>query len=164
MYCLDRVTVVVKAKPKLAKVEPFKTVLSDNREAIAKLSMNDLLKIVAATLTGMSVEEFQTEVKAWLDTAKDPRWKLPYTELTYQPMQEVLKYLRDNGYKTYIVTGGGQDFVRVYSEATYGIPPEQVVGSALGTKYSYDKSGKPFLTKEPKLLLNDNNAGKPEGQ
>jgi len=126
--------------------------------------MDDLLKIVAATLTGMSVEEFQTEVKAWLDTAKDPRWRLPYTELTYQPMQEVLKYLRDNGYKTYIVTGGGQDFVRVYSEATYGIPPEQVVGSALGTKYSYDKSGKPFLTKEPKLLLNDNNAGKPEGQ
>ena len=78
-------------------------------------------------------------------------------------MQEVLKYLRDNGYKTYIVTGGGQDFVRVYSEQTYGIPPEQVVGSALGTKYGYDKAGKPIITKEPKLLLNDNNAGKPEG-
>ena len=78
-------------------------------------------------------------------------------------MQEVLKYLRANGYKTYIVTGGGQDFVRVYSEATYGIPPEQVVGSAGGTKYGYDKDGKPFLTKEPRLLLNDNNAGKPEG-
>ena len=163
MYCLDRVPAVVKAKPKLAKVEPFKTVMSGNREKIAKLSMDDLLKIVAATLTGMSVEEFQAEVKAWLATAKDPRWKRPYTELTYQPMQEVLKYLRDNGYKTYIVTGGGQDFVRVYSEDTYGIPPEQVVGSALGTKYEYDKSGKPFLIKEPKLLLNDNNAGKPEG-
>jgi len=162
MYCLDRVPAVVKAKPKLAKIEPFKTVMSGNREAIAKLSMDDLLKIVTATLTGMSVKEFQTEVKAWLATAKDPRWKKPYTELTYQPMQEVLKYLRDNGYKTYIVTGGGQDFVRVYSEATYGISPEQVVGSALGTKYGYDKSGKPFLTKEPKLLLNDNNAGKPE--
>ena len=78
-------------------------------------------------------------------------------------MQEVLKYLRANGYKTYIVTGGGQDFVRVYSEQTYGIPPEQVVGTAGGTKYGYDKDGKPFLTKEPKLLLNDNNAGKPEG-
>ena len=163
MYCLDRVPAVVKAKPKLAKVEPFKTVMSGDREKIAKLSMDELLKIVAATLTGMSVEDFQTEVKAWLATAKDPRWKRPYTELTYQPMQEVLKYLRDNGYKTYIVTGGGQDFVRVYSEATYGIPPEQVVGSALSTKYDYDKSGKPFLIKEPKLLLNDNNAGKPEG-
>ena len=78
-------------------------------------------------------------------------------------MQEVLGYLRANGYKTYIVTGGGQDFVRVYSEATYGIPPEQVVGTAGGTSYSYDKDGKPILTKEPKLLLNDNNAGKPEG-
>ena len=95
--------------------------------------------------------------------SKDPRWKKPYTELTYLPMQEVLKYLRANGYKTYIVTGGGQDFVRQYSEETYGIPPEQVVGSAGETKYGYDKDGKPFLTKEPKMLLNDNNAGKPEG-
>ncbi len=163
MYCLDRVPAVVKAKPELAKVEPFKTVLSGNREAIAKLSEGDLLKIVAATLTGMSVEEFNAEVKQWLAEAKDPRWKKPYIELTYLPMQEVLKYLRANGYKTYIVTGGGQDFVRVYSEAVYGIPPEQVVGSAGATKYGYDKSGKPFLTKEPKLLLNDDNAGKPEG-
>ena len=111
----------------------------------------------------MSVEEFNAEVKKWLATARDPRWKRPYTELTYLPMQEVLKYLRANGYKTYIVTGGGQDFVRVYAEQTYGIPPEQVIGTAGGTKYGYDKNGKPFLTKEPKLLLNDNNAGKPEG-
>ena len=154
---------VVKAKPELAKVEPFKTVLSGNREAMAKLSMKDLEKILAATLTGMSVEEFHAEAKKWLDTARDPRWKRPYTELTYLPMQEVLKYLRANGYKTYIVTGGGQDFVRVYSEQVYGIPPEQVVGTAGGTKYGYDKDGKPFLTKEPKLLLNDDNAGKPEG-
>ena len=78
-------------------------------------------------------------------------------------MQEVLSYLRANGYKTYIVTGGGQDFVRVYSEQTYGIPPEQVVGSMAGVTYGYDKDGKPILTKDPKLLLNDNNAGKPEG-
>ena len=111
----------------------------------------------------MTTEQFQAEVKKWLASAKDPRWNRPYTELTYQPMQEVLRYLRANGYKTYIVTGGGQDFVRVYSEQTYGIPPEQVVGSALGTKYGYDKDGKPILTKEPKLLLNDNDAGKPEG-
>ncbi len=163
MYCLERVPAVVKAKPELAKVEPFKTVLSGNREAMAKLSMKDLEKILAATLTGMSVDQFQAEVKQWIETAKDPRWKRPYTELTYQPMQEVLQYLRANGYQTYIVTGGGQDFVRVYSEQVYGIPPEQVVGTAGGTKYGYDKSGKPFLTKEPKLLLNDNNAGKPEG-
>jgi phosphoglycolate phosphatase-like HAD superfamily hydrolase len=163
VYCLDRVPVVVKEKPELAKVEPFKTVLSGNREAIAKLSMDDLLKILAATLTGMSVDDFTAEAKRWLETARDSRWKRPYTELTYLPMIELLKYLRANGYRTYIVTGGGQDFVRVYAEDVYGIPPEQVVGTAGGTKYSYDKEGKPFLTKEPKLLLNDNNAGKPEG-
>ena len=163
VYCLDRVPAVVKAKPELAKVEPFKTVLSGNREAIAKLSMNDLMKILAATLTGMSVDEFEAQAKAWLESAKDPRWKRPYTELTYVPMLEVLKYLRANGYRTYIVTGGGQDFVRVYADRVYGIPPEQVVGTAGGTKYGYDKNGRPFLTKEPKLLLNDDNAGKPEG-
>ena len=163
MYCLERVPAVVKAKPELKDVEPFKTVLSGKRQAMAKLSMKDLEKILVVTLTGMSVDAFNAEVKKWLETAKDPRWKMPYTELTYLPMQEVLKYLRENGYKTYIVTGGGQDFVRVYSEHVYGIPPEQVVGTAGGTKYGYGKDGKPFLTKEPKLLLNDNNAGKPEG-
>jgi phosphoserine phosphatase len=163
MYCLDRVPALVEAKPELAKVEPFKTVMSGNREAIAKLPEADLFKILAATLTGMSVETFNAEAKKWIETARDLRWKRPYTELTYLPMQEVLKFLRANGYKTYIVTGGGQDFVRVYSEATYGIPPEHVVGSAGGTKYGYGKDGKPFLTKEPKLLLNNNNAGKPEG-
>jgi len=163
VYCLDRVPAVVKEKPELAKVEPFKTVLSGSRAAIAKLPMDDLFKILAATLTGMSVEEFQAEVKRWLDTARDPRWKRSHTELTYLPMIELLKYLRANGYRTYIVTGGGQDFVRVYAEEVYGIPPEQVVGTASGTRYGYDKNGRPFLTKEPKLLLNDNNAGKPEG-
>jgi len=162
-YCLDRVPAIVKARPKLAKEEPFKTVLSGNREAIAKLPMKDLEKILAATLSGMTVDEFNADVKQWLATAKDPRWHKPYPELTYQPMQEVLKYLRANGYKTYIVTGGGQDFVRVYAEATYGVPPEQVVGSAGGTKFGYDRSGTPILTKEPKLLLNDDSAGKPEG-
>jgi phosphoserine phosphatase len=160
---LDRVPAVVKAKPELAKVRPIKTVLSGNREALAKLSIDDLLKIVAATLTGMSVDEFQAEARKWLDTAGDPRWKRPYTELTYLPIIELLKYLRSNGYKTYIVTGGGQDFVRVYSEEVYGIPPEQVAGSAGGTRYGCDKNGRPFLTKEPKLRLNDDNAGKPEG-
>jgi hypothetical protein len=130
---------------------------------MAKLSIRDLEKILAATTTGMSVEEFKAEANKWIETAKHPRWNRPYTELIYQPMLEVLQYLRDNAYKTYIVTGGGQDFVRVYAEKVYGIPPEQVVGTAGGTKYGYDKDGKPFLTKDPKLILNDNNAGKPEG-
>jgi phosphoglycolate phosphatase-like HAD superfamily hydrolase len=163
VYCLERVPAVAEQKPELKDVEPFKTVLSGDREAIAKLSMKDLEKILGATLTGMSVDEFNADVKKWLATAKHPRWNRPYTELTYQPMQEVLKHFRANGYKTYIVTGGGQDFVRVYAEQVYGIPPEQVVGSIGGTKYGYDKDGKPMLTKEPRLLLNDNDAGKPEG-
>jgi phosphoserine phosphatase len=163
LYCLSRVPAVVKEKPELKSKEPFKTVLSGDKEAMDKLALKDWEEIVVATMSGMSVDQFQDEVKAWLKTAKHPRWDRPYTELTYQPMQEVLRYMRANGYKTYIVTGGGQDFVRVYSQQTYGIPPEQVVGTAGGTTYGYAKDGKPMLTKDPKLLLNDDNAGKPEG-
>jgi len=163
VYCLDRVPVIVKAKPELANVEPFKTVLSGKHEAIANLSKDDLMKILAATLTGMNVDDFQIDVMKWINSARDPRWKRPYTELAYLPMIELLKYLRANDYKTYIVTGGGQDFVRVYSEKVYGIPPEQVVGTMSGTSYGYNKDGVPILTKDPKLLLNDDNSGKPEG-
>jgi len=163
IYCLERVPAVVKAKPELANVEPFKTVLSGNREAMAKFAMPQLEMILAATLTGMTVDEFTSEVKKWLAAAKHPRFKQLYTDLTYQPMLEVMKLFRANGYRTYIVTGGGQDFVRMYSEQAYGIPPEQVVGSAGATHFGYDKSGKPILTKVAKLLLNDDTAGKPEG-
>jgi haloacid dehalogenase-like hydrolase len=163
VYCLERVPTVVAKKPQLRNVEPFKTVLSGNREAMAKLPMPALERILAETLSGMTVEEFTAEAKKWIETAKHPRWDRPYTELVYQPMLEILQYLRDNAYRTYIVTGGGQDFVRIYAEKVYGIPPEQIVGTAGATKYGYAKDGKPFLTKEPKLLLNDNNAGKPEG-
>ncbi len=163
MYCLDRVPAVVAEKPELGNVEPFKTVLSGNRGAIAKIPKPELVKVLVAMLTGMTTDQFQAEVKKWLATAKHLRWKRPYTELVYQPMLEVLTYLRDNGYKTYIVTGGGQDFVRVYAEQVYGVPPEQVVGTAGGTTYGYDKNSRPTLTKEPRLLLNDDKAGKPEG-
>ena len=162
-FCLDRVPTVVQAKPDLAKLAPFRTVLSGNREAIARLSTHDLLMVVAATLSGMDVDVFNSEVKTWLAAARDPRWKRPYTDLVYLPMIELLKYMRDNGYKTYIVTGGGQDFVRVYSAQVYGTPREQVVGSVGGITYRYGKDGRPVLIKEPKLLLNDDNAGKPEG-
>jgi len=163
IYCLERVPSLVKARPELADVEPIKTVMSGDREAISRLPTEDLEKILALTLTGMSVDEFRVEVAKWLDTARDPRWKRPYTELTYKPMQEVLQYLRANAFKTYIVTGGGQDFVRVYAERAYGIPPEQIVGTAGATKYEYGKDGKPVLIKEAKLVLNDNFGGKPEG-
>ena len=163
MYCLDRVPAVVKAEARTEEHRAVQDRALRQPGGDGEVTMKDLEKILAATLTGMTVDEFSAEVKKWIATAKDPRWKRPYTELVYQPMLEVLNYLRANGYKTYIVTGGGQDFVRVYSERVYGIPPEQVVGTAGGTKYGYDKDGRPFLTKEPKLLLNDDNAGKPEG-
>lgn len=162
-YCFDRVNKLVQEKPELKNVEPFKTVLSGNQKELASLSYSDLKKIAIATLTGMSVEEFQNEVRQWITTAKDHRWNRLYIELKYQPMIEVLQYLRSSGYKTYIVTGGGQDFVRVYAQETYGIPPEQVIGSAVGISFGYDKSGKPLLTRDPKLFFNDNDAGKPEG-
>ncbi|WP_428552030.1 HAD family hydrolase [Roseiarcus sp.] len=162
VYCFDRVPDLVKAKPELAKVEPFRTVLTGDREAIAKLGLDPLLKIVAATLTGVDVDTFRDEVAKWIAEARDPRWKRPYTELVYEPQIELLKYLRSVGYRTYIVTGGGQDFVRVYAQRVYGVPPEQVVGSAGAVSYQYGAKG-PVLIKEPKLLLNDDNAGKPEG-
>jgi haloacid dehalogenase-like hydrolase len=163
IYCLERVSVLARAKPEMKDIEPFKTVLSGNREAMAKLTLPDLEKILAATLTGMTVEQFSAPVKDWLGTAKHPRFKRLYTELVYQPMLEVMKLFRASGYKTYFVTGGGQDFVRMYSEQVYGIPPEQVVGSAGATQFGYDKSGKATLTKVPKLLLLDDKTGKPEG-
>jgi hypothetical protein len=162
-YCFDRVPTVVKARPELAKTEPFKTVLSGNRAAIEKLSKPELEKILAATLTGMSVEAFTADVKRWLATARDPRWKRPYTTLAYRPMLELLKYLRANGFKTYIATGGGQDFVRAYAEELYGVPPEQVIGSVGGLSYDYDSDGRPRITKDPQVLLSDNDAGKVEG-
>ena len=165
MYVLERVPALVKAKPELAEVAPYRPCWSPegrprgDGEAdggrLVQASRRHVDRHVGRSVPGRS-EEMDRRGQA-------PRWKKPYTELTYLPMQEVLKYLRANGYRTYIVAGGGQDFVRVYAEATYGVPPEQVVGTAGGTSYSYAKDGKPFLTKDPKLLLNNNNAGKPEG-
>jgi hypothetical protein len=110
----------------------------------------------------MDVDTFRDEVAKWIAEARDPRWKRPYTDLAYAPQIELLKYLRSVGFRTYIVTGGGQGFVRVFSERVYGIPPEQVVGTAGAMSFQYGAKG-PVLIKEPKLLLNDDNAGKPEG-
>ncbi len=163
VYCLDRVPAVVKERPALANVEPFRTVLTGDFAAIGKLSLHDFEAIAVATLTGMDVDVFAAQVKDWIGEARDHRWNKLYTDLAYQPMQEALSLFRANGFKTFIVTGGGQDFVRVYSQRVYGIPPEQVVGTAGGVKFGYGKAGKPLLTKEPRLLLNDDKAGKVEG-
>lgn len=163
VFCLDRVPAVVAVRPELRERPAFRTVLSGDRAAVARLSMAELEEILVATLTGMTTDAFAAEASAWLEAARDPRWNRPFTDLTYEPMQEVLRYLRANGYKTFIVTGGGQDFVRMYSESVYGVPPEQVVGTAGATAFGYDANGTPTLTKEPRLLLNDDKAGKPEG-
>jgi phosphoglycolate phosphatase-like HAD superfamily hydrolase len=145
----------------LKDIEPFKTVLSGDGAAIAKLPVPELLKIAALTHSGMTVEVFQKSVQDWITTAKHPRYKRLYTDLVYQPMLEVMQYVRASGYKTIIVTGGGQDFVRVYAERVYGIPRDQVVGSAAGTTFSYDAGGKAMLTKDPKLLWINDKSAKP---
>ncbi len=163
IYCLDRVREILKTRPELANTEPFRTVFSGKSDAIARLSMEDLEKIFNTAMSGMNVEEFAEQVKKWMNDSMHIRWNRPYTQLVYQPMIEVIQYLKSKGYRTYIVTGSAQDFVREYSEQVYGIPPEQVVGTVQATKYGYDKVGKPTLIKEPKVLLQDDYAGKPEG-
>src|SRR5271170_5872855 len=162
VYCIEHVGPLVKKKPQLKDREPFKTVLSGDREAIAKLSMRDLFEIVLATQSGMTVEEFRADVNKWLATARHPRWNRPYTELVYQPMLEVLRYLRANGYKTFIATGGSAGFVREYSDRVYGIPPEQVAGTEQAFKYGYGMDQRPILTREPKMVLDNLEAGKIE--
>lgn len=162
MFALDRVQELAPQHPEWKTQEPFKSVLAGDREAMAKFTEGDWAHIVAATHTGMSTEDFIAIAKQWLATAKDSRWKRPYTELIYQPMLEVMEYLRANGFRTYIVSGGGQEFVRVYSERVYGIPVEQVVGSSIVTKYQFT-DGKPALMREPKIFFIDDHDGKAIG-
>jgi hypothetical protein len=142
--------------------EPFKSVIAGDRAAMAKFTMKDLEKILLATHTGMTTGEFAAIVKDWFAKARNSHWHRPFIDLVYQPMLEVMQYLRANGYKTYIVTGGGQAFVRTYAEQTYGILPEQVIGSALETQFTYNAAGQAILMRPPKLLVNNNFSGKPE--
>jgi phosphoserine phosphatase len=162
VFALDRVVELAPEHPEWRDKEPFKTVLSGDREAMAKLSLRDLEEIVFATHAGMTVEAFDAIAAGWAAKARDHRWRRPYTELVYQPMLEVLALLRDNGYRTYIVTGGGQAFVRSYAGRVYGVGPSEVIGSTLGTKYGYDAAGEGVLIREPKLQLDNNNSGKAE--
>ncbi len=162
MFALARVHELAPQHPEWKQHEPFKTVLLNDHAALARFSESDWEVILAATHTGMSTADFEKVVKQWLATAKDPRFQKANTELVYQPMLEVMDYLRTNGFRTYIVTGGGQEFVRVYSEKVYGVPPEQVVGSSVLTKYEV-RDGNPVLMREPKVFFNDNNGGKPVG-
>lgn len=163
VFALDRVGELAPQHPDWKTTEPFKSVLDRDEEAIAKFSESDWEKIVAATHSGMTVEQFNDIAADWLAKSTDKRYKRHYTELVYQPMLELLSYLRDNGYKTYIVTGGGQDFVRAFAPRVYGVPPEQVVGTAGKTKFTVGESGKAELIKAPDILYVDDKTGKPEG-
>jgi phosphoserine phosphatase len=162
VFAFDRVHELAPQHPEWKTTGPFKSVIAGDRAAMSKFSMKDFEAIFAATLSGMSVGDFQKIAQDWLAKAEDQRWHKPYTQLIYQPMLEVLQYLRTNGYRTYIVTGGGQDFVRAYAEPVYGIPPEQIVGSALATDYTYNSQGEGILMRPAKVLLDNNNAGKAE--
>ncbi len=162
MFAFDRVKDVVKARPALANEPPFKAVVTGDREAMARFTEEDVMKLVAASQAGLTVEEFQATVKSWAATAKHPKFQRPYTELVYAPMVEAMKYLRSNGYRTYIVTGGGQEFVRAFAESIYGVPPEQVIGTMLKVGYSL-RDGVPTLINEPALFFNDDKGGKPVG-
>jgi hypothetical protein len=159
MFALARLAEMAPSHPEWKQKEPFKSVLAGDRAAMDKFTERDWLEIVAVTHTGMSNEVFEGLVKNWLATAKDPRFHRPFTDLVYQPMLEVMQYLRANGFRTYIVTGGGQEFVRAYSEKVYGVPPEQVVGSSVVTKF-VDTNGKSVLMREPKVFFVDDGPGK----
>jgi haloacid dehalogenase-like hydrolase len=162
MFALDRVHAMASQHPEWKSREPFKAVLSNDMGAIGKFSEGEWAEIVFLTHSGMSQAEFQDIVREWLVTARHPRFKRRYTELTYKPMREVMDLLRANKFKTYIVTGGGQDFVRAYADKIYGVPPEQVIGSLLAVQFEL-KDGRPELMRLPKLLFNDNFAGKAIG-
>ncbi len=162
IFALDRIHVMAPQHPQWRGQEPFKTVLSNDPRALGKLTERDWFVILAATHSGMSTDAFPALVAPWMDAARDPRFKHPYTDLVYQPMREVMDYLRSNGFTTYIVTGGGQDFVRVYAQRVYGIPPQQVIGSTIETAYAI-KDGKPTLMRLPKVGFIDDGDGKAIG-
>jgi hypothetical protein len=134
-------------------------VIGADKSAIASFAKAQWEKIIVATHTGVSVSDFNAAAKAWITNAKDRRWQRPYTDLIYLPMLEVMSYLRANGYRTYIVTGGTQAFVRAYAEKAYGIPPQDIIGTAVGTQFN-GANGR--MTLAPKLVLNDNFSGKAE--
>ena len=162
LFALDRVVALAPQHPQWKSTEPFSSVLVGDKAAVAKFTTNDLEKIVLATHTGMSVEAFHATAQAWIAEARNPRWNRRYTELIYQPMLEVMNLLRSKEFTNYIVTGGGQDFVRSYADSVYGLEPDKIIGSAIETEYTYNAGGAGMLMRTPKLQLNNNMSGKPE--
>jgi phosphoserine phosphatase len=161
-FALDRVKAEAPNHPEWATTQPFQAVLEGDMKTLAAAGEKGLVELVMATHAGMTTEQFQTIVADWIATARDPRFKKPYTELVYQPMLELLAYLRANGFKTFIVSGGGVEFMRPWTEKVYGIPPEQVVGSSIKTQFEM-KDGTPTLFRLPQVNFIDDKAGKPVG-
>jgi phosphoserine phosphatase len=161
-FALDRIKQLAPQHPEWKTKQPFKAVLDNDMKTLAASGEKGLAELVMVSHAGMSTAEFEKIVTDWFKTARHPRFKRPYTELAYQPMLELLAYLRANGFKTYIVSGGGIEFMRPMTEAVYGVPPEQVIGSSIETKYEM-KDGKPVLMRLPKIHFIDDKTGKPVG-
>jgi phosphoserine phosphatase len=161
-FALDRVKAEAPNHPEWKTTQPFQAVLEGDMKALAAAGEKGLVELIMATHAGMTVDEFQKTVTDWIATARDPRFKKPYTELVYQPMLELLSYLRANGFKTFIVSGGGIEMMRPWTERVYGIPPEQVVGSSIKTEFEM-KDGAPTLFRLPQVNFIDDKAGKPVG-
>ncbi|WP_430387873.1 HAD family hydrolase [Dyella sp. 20L07] len=161
-FVLDQVKAQSPQHPEWKTTEPFKSALAGDMKGLAASGEKGAAQLMAATHAGMTTDEFAQRVNQWVSTARHSKTHRVYTEMVYQPMLELLHYLRDNGFKTYIVSGGGQDFMRAWAEATYGIPPEQVIGSEGELKFELH-DGKPVLIKEAKVALIDDHAGKPVG-
>jgi phosphoglycolate phosphatase-like HAD superfamily hydrolase len=162
IFALDRVKALAPRHPEWKDKEPFASLLKGDVKSTLAGGERAILEIVMATHAGMTTGEFEQIVKDWLATAKHPRFKRPYTECVYKPMLELLAYLRANGFKTFIVSGGGIEFMRPWTERVYGIPPEQVVGSSIKTKYEW-RGGKPVLVRLPEINFIDDKTGKPVG-
>jgi phosphoglycolate phosphatase-like HAD superfamily hydrolase len=162
-FALDRVKAMAPQHPEWKKKEPFKSFLANDKKALGAQGEKGLLTLVAAAHSGMTTDEFSRTVSDWLASARHPRFNVPYTDLVYRPMQDLLLYLRNNGFRTYIVSGGGVEFMRVWAETAYGIPPEQVIGSSGVTKFQLGADGKPSLLKTAKVQFIDDGPGKPVG-
>jgi phosphoglycolate phosphatase-like HAD superfamily hydrolase len=162
-FALDRIKALAPRHPDWKTKEPFRSVLAGDKAGLAKMGQHGLLQILEVTHTGLTVEEFQAVVLDWIATARHPRFNRPYTNLVYQPMLELLAFLRANGFKTFIVSGGGVEFMRPWVGKVYGIPPEQVVGSSGATAFRMSPDGKPQLVKLPKVEFIDDGPGKPVG-
>lgn len=161
-FMFDRVKALAPENPEWKKQNPFKAILGGVKDDLEALKKKDFLELLAATHAGMTSEQFHVIAKDWLASAKHPRFQKLYTDCVYQPMLEVMRYLRAHGFKTYIVTGGSQAFVRVFSEQAYGIPPEQVIGSTVKLQYVKKDGKAPVMMRLPALLLLDDEEGKPE--